>query len=153
MIFCDPDLRQRVDLGEPETDLEKAFWLVDKINYRRSLMWSPNMYEADIRRLSELAEELFADWLKERGVISSKSDVDPYLFVVLPYISFRFLNAPKMREVNLWESTNSQRKRIVQYLLDDLIELPKVPMATAMVRESVNTFLSFLKVLGARGMQ
>jgi hypothetical protein len=153
MIFCDPDLRQRVDLGEPETDLEKVFWLVDKINYRRSLLWSPHMFEADVRRLGDLVEDLYANWLRERGVASDPSDVGAYLFIVLPYISYRFFNSVRLREVNLWESTHSQRKKIVQCLLDELIELPKVPLARAMVRESVNTFLSFLRVMGARRMQ
>lgn len=142
MTICIDNIRVRAKIPEPTDPQEKLFWYADQINVKRFLGWDDRSYEPAVRKLAELLEEHYAEWLRRRGI---KDDLSNYLLDVLPYVSFRFFNAPARREVDIWEANPSQRKRFIDCLVNDVIGLPDDPMARAVTRESVKLLLMFLR--------
>jgi hypothetical protein len=60
-------------------------------------------------------------------------------------VSFRFLTARGRKEVDIWRANAGQIKRLVDGLLEEVLELPDNPIVRAMVKETVVIFLKFMR--------
>ena len=137
-------IRDRLAPERPTDQLERFFWLIDKINLVRSCRWRQEMYENYVRELEDVAIPLFTDWLRTQG---AAKELPMYEFVVLPYISFRFFNAPAAREVDILTASTAQRKRLVDYLAKDDPDIPDSPMYRAVLEEAIRKLLIFFGTL------
>lgn len=134
-------IKERIAQERPTDEVECLYWLIDSINLRRSCYWEPRHYEDRVRELGDLVTELFKKWLRAQGMIK---DIAGYEYLVLPYISFRFFSAPPSKEVDIFTATSSQKNRLISHIVEDMKEIPDSRMFRAMMRESLNVFLSFL---------
>jgi hypothetical protein len=147
------ELANRISPQEPSEPLEQIFWRIDKINRLRSCHWSPHYLESYVRQLADGVEEQYINWLKAEGVKRDEGDFAQYLYLVLPWLSFRLLNSPGTKEVNIFKVSSGQKKRFIDIMIEELHELPDDPLLRAMMRESLNMLLSFLDSLRYRREQ
>lgn len=143
-------IREALSPDKPHDLHDRFFWLLDRINSHRRYAWEPEFYEDDIRELGMVAGELYTDWLKTQGL---RQEAECYDYLVLPYISFRFLSAPKRKEVDLFTVSPAQRKRFIELVVDDMQPVPDVRFFRAMVGESFKMLFSFLSTLQRRREQ
>lgn len=147
------ELLKRIPNEEPSDPYERIFWHLDKINLRRSCYWNPQHLEYGVRELGGLIEDLYLDWLRARGVKTREDEAAEYSYLVLPYISFRLLNSPASREVNIFRSSSEQKKRFLNHMMQEHHELPDNPFFRALMAESLKTFLMFLESVRLRREQ
>ena len=136
------DLKDKTMLDKPVDARDKAFWLVDRINYYRGIYGTECFYDSLLKELGETLEGFYTDWLRQQGILD---DLTPFQVVVLPYVSFRFLSARGRKEVDIWKSNAGQIARLVDGMLEQVLQLPDNPIVRAMVKESVVIFLKFMK--------
>ena len=142
MEIFNSDLEGRAMLEKPVDAREKAFWIADRINYYRGVYGTQCLYDSLLRELAETLEEFYTDWLRQRDI---KEDLASYQIIVLPYVSFRFLAARGRKEVDIWRSNAGQIHRLVDGMLEEVLQIPDDPIVRAMVKESVLIFLKFMK--------
>lgn len=142
--------KQLLSPDKPRDPHDRFFWLLDTINSHRHYGWESEFYESYIRELGAVAEELYTDWLKMQGF---RKEAECYDYLVLPYISFRFLTAQKRKQVDIFRVSAAQRKRFIELVVEDMQPVPDVRFFRAMVGESLKMLLSFLGTLQRRGEQ
>jgi len=138
------DLLQRIGIEKPHDTHERFFWLIDRINLHRSCRWSPQHYEREVRELSDLTESLFRDWLHAQGITEG---FECYDYIILPYLSFRFFNAPGAKEVDVTVASSSQKKKLLDHLVAEAPELPAPEFYRAVLGEALSKLLVFLRAL------
>lgn len=132
---------------KPDDRFEQVFWYINQINVRRGHYWSPQSLESYVRGLGESVEQLYTEWLGSQGRQQEDGEPAEYLYLVLPYISFRFLNARGIKPVDLFKVTSAQKKKFIDRMVVELSELPDSPLLRAMMMTSLNTLLGFLEGL------
>ena len=147
------DITEPMLSKKPEDRFEQVFWYIDQINVRRGHYWSPQSLESYVRGLGEPVEQLYTEWLRAQGLRQEDGEPAEYLYLVLPYISFRFLNARGIKPVDLFKVTSAQKKKFIDCMVEELSELPDSPLLRAMMMESLNTLLGFLQSLRCRREQ
>lgn len=147
------ELANRNPQQEPSEPLEQIFWRIDRINFLRSCHWPPEYLESYVRQLADGVEEQYIDWLKVQGIKKCEGDFAQYLYLLLPYLSFRLLNAPASKEVNIFKVSSGQKKQFIDIMVEELHELPDDPILRAMMKESLKTLLLFLESLRLRREQ
>jgi len=146
----DEQLAHRISNHEPSEPLEKIFWGIREIHRLRSCHWSPRSLEPKVRELADGVEAQYIDWLRAQGVQGGDGELSQYLYLVLPYLSFRLLNAPASKEVDIFKVSASQKTRFIDLMVEELHELPDNPFLRAMMKESLKTLLVFLDNLRCR---
>lgn len=146
----DEQLANRISNHQPSEPLEKIFWGISEIHRLRTCHWSPRSLEPKVRELADVVEAQYIDWLRAQGVQGGDSQLSQYLYLVLPYLSFRLLNAPPSKEVNLFKVSASQKNRFIDLMVEELHELPDDPLLRAMLKASLKTLLTFLQSLRCR---
>lgn len=142
MQFADPILQERTK-GEIPTEPQLAFfWWIDKINLQRSCGWTRNYIESNVRKLSTIAETLYSQWLNKKGLDGSCAT---YLYMVLPFISFRFFNSPGLKEVVLSKVTDRSVARLIEAMVDQDKEDKQPEFQEAILRQSAKRFKEFLR--------
>jgi hypothetical protein len=134
--------KQRDMLTKPTEPKEKVFWLIDQINNYRSIYGSQCIYDSLLIELGKTIEGQYTDWLRQKKLTDELTN---YQVVVLPYVSFRFLTARGRKEVDIWKASAGQIKRLIDGLLEEVLELPDNPIVRAMVKETVVIFLKFMR--------
>ena len=92
-------------------------------------------------------ERLYSDWLIASGEHKPGEGLSEYLFFVMPYLSFRLLNSPPSKEVDIFKASPAQKKRFIDCMVEELHELPDNPMLRACMKESLKRLLLFLESL------
>jgi hypothetical protein len=133
--------------SKPSDSFELIFWYIDKINSLRAHFWPPHYLEPYVREMAVPVEQLYTEWLMSKGFQKNDQDLSQYLYLVLPYISFRILNARGTKPVSIFKATANQKKRLIDCMIEELHELPDTPLLRAMMRESLKTLLEFLESL------
>lgn len=146
-------LTGRILSEKPLDQFERIFWLLDRINLNRRSYAPPEFLESYVREIADLVEQLYTEWLHARGVKQDNQGLSEYLFLVLPYISFRILNARGSKPVSIFKVNSDQKKRFVDCMIEDLHELPDSPIVRAMMKETLNMLLEFLESLRCRREQ
>jgi hypothetical protein len=146
-------LTKLIDNEGPRDRFERVFWHLDKINSQRSDDWPLEYLELSVRELSDLLEELYTEWLKASGAHKAEKDLSQYLFFVMPYVSFRLLNSPPSKAVDIFKASSTQKKRFLDCMAEELHELPDNPLVRALMKESLKTLLTFLEGLKLRREQ
>jgi hypothetical protein len=144
---------ERILTEKPHEAFEQVFWHIDTINIRRGYGYPPEFLEMYVREMAEPVEQLYTEWLRSRGIQQDGCGLSEYLYLVLPYISFRLLNARGTKPVNIFKVTSAQKKRFIDCMVEELHELPDSPLLRAMMMESLNTLLGFLENLRCRREQ
>jgi hypothetical protein len=147
------ELTGRVSSEKPVDEFEQIFWHFDRINLRRSCYASPEFLEPYVREVAGLVEQLYAEWLQARGLKKDDHGFSEYLFLVLPYISFRILNSRGSKPVSIFKVNSDQKKRFIDCMVEELHELPDTPIVRAMMKETLNMLLEFLESLRCRREQ
>jgi|GEM_PF-2236767 len=142
-----------VSSKKPEDTFEQVFWYIEQINVRRGHYWSPQALESYVRGLGESVEQLYTEWLRAQGLQQDDGEPAEYLYLVLPYISFRFLNARGIKPVDLFKVTSAQKKKFIGCMVEQFHEVPDSPLLRAMMMESLNTLIGFLESLRCRREQ
>jgi len=146
----DEQLANRISSHEPSEPLEKIFWGISEIHRLRTGHWSPRSLEPKVRELADVVEAQYIDWLRAQGVQGGDGELSQYLYLVLPYLSFRLLNGPASKEIDLCKVSASQKNRFIDLMVEELHELPDNPFLRAMMKESLKTLLVFLENLRCR---
>jgi hypothetical protein len=142
MQFIDPILRERSQGQQPTDSREAYFWLVDKVNFVRSCEWTPHLFRNYVEALGKVIEELYSAWLKRKGLDGESAE---YHYMVLPYISFRFFNAPQFKEVQLAKVTSKQIDRLVQAMVNEFPQTERSEFVAAMLKHSARRLIEFIK--------
>jgi hypothetical protein len=136
--------------SKPQDAFEQVFWHLDKINMLRGDYYTPEALEPYVRWLGEVVERLYTEWLRAHGLQQEDGEPAEYLYLVLPYISFRLLNARGIKPVDLFKVTSTKKKKFIDCMVEELHELPDSPLLRVMMMESLNTLLRFLEGLRCR---
>jgi hypothetical protein len=143
-------MHQTPVIQKPSDPFEQILWHLEQINQKRSYRWPPEQLEPQVRELASLIESLYHNWLKINNHKNSTQEHSEYLYFVLPYVSFRLLNYPSSKTINIFEASSSQKKQFLALMTDELHELPDSNLVRALLKESLNTLLTFLKSLKHR---
>jgi hypothetical protein len=147
------ELANRIARDKPEDAYEQIFWYVDRINLQRSCHWPADYLEPCVRELADVIEGLYAEWLRARGISKTDQDQSEYLYMVLPYVSFRFLNSQASKEVAIFKASSDQKRRFIKCMAEELHELSDGPLLRAVIAQSLKTLLSFLESVQLRRLQ
>jgi hypothetical protein len=146
-------LTKLIENEGPTDRFERVFWHLDKINSQRRCCWPPAYIELRVRELADLLEELYTEWLQVSGVQQTEEDLSQYLYFVMPYTSFRLLNSPASKDVEIFKASSAQKKRFLDCIAEELHELPDNALVRALMKESLKTLLTFLEGLKLRREQ
>jgi len=135
---------------KPSDPFEQVLWHLEQIKRKRSYRWPPEQLEPQVRELASLIEGIYQNWLKINNHKKSTQEHSEYLYFVLPYVSFRLLNYPSSKKINLFEASASQKKQFLDLMTKELHELPDSNLVRALLKESLNTLLIFLKSMKHR---
>jgi hypothetical protein len=147
------ELAERVSSGKPNDPFEQVFWYIDNVNFRRSCYWPPHHLETHVRDLANHVEELYTDWLKARNLQGEDQELSQYLVLVLPYISFRFMNARGYGEVDMFKVSAAKKKQFLDVMFEEHLGIPDNLLTRAMINEAFKTLLSFISSIQYRREQ
>jgi hypothetical protein len=147
------EILNRYPAEKPIDPHELVFWYLDSINLHRRRYWRPEMLEPNVRELGDHLEDLYTDWLRAEGIKATGDDLIPYLYLVLPYISFRLLNSKPSIEVSIFDVSSAQKTRFIDYMITQHEEFADNTFLRKMLEESLKKFLTFLKAIRRRREQ